>query len=89
MRATGEIQGLFSNECKHVIVRNLSRILDIRIADISLEGKTISIIYETLAALEKVKMELRRIGYPMLNCTQQETPKRNSYEDNFKELKTL
>lgn len=81
MRATGEIQGLSSNECKHIIVRNLSKILDIRIVDIDLESKTISFVYETLTAFEKVKMELRRIGYPILNCTQQETSKRKSYEE--------
>jgi hypothetical protein len=63
--------------------------LDIRIVDINLESKTISIVYETLTAFEKVKTELCRIGYPILNCTQQETTKRKSYEGPFKELKMI
>lgn len=65
MKAIAQIQKLNSDRCKHIIVRNLSRIMDIRILDIDLEKKTLSFVYESIAAIDKVKRELCRIGYPL------------------------
>ena len=39
--------------------------MDIRILDIDLEKKTLSFVYESITAIEKVKRELWRIGYPL------------------------
>jgi len=68
MRATAQLQDLSSESCKHVIVRNLSRILDIRILDIDVESRTVSFVYDSVLALEKAKRELWRIGFPVLKC---------------------
>ena len=65
MKAIAQIEKLNSDQCKHIIVRNLSRIMDIRILDIDLENKTLSFVYESIAAFDKVKRELWRIGYPL------------------------
>jgi hypothetical protein len=65
MKAIAQIEKLHSDRCRHIIVRNLSRIMDIRILDIDLEKKTLSFVYESIAAIEKVKRELWRIGYPL------------------------
>ena len=65
MKAIAQIEKLNSDRCKHIIVRNLSRIMDIRILDIDLEKKTISFVYESVVAIDKVKRELWRIGYPL------------------------
>jgi hypothetical protein len=65
MKAIAQIEKLNSDRCKHIIVRNLSRIMDIKILDIDLEKKTISFVYESIAAIDKVKRELWRIGYPL------------------------
>ncbi len=65
MKAIAQIEKLNSDRCKHIIVRNLSRIMDIRILDIDLENKTLSFVYESIAAFDKVKRELWRIGYPL------------------------
>ncbi|WP_273568529.1 hypothetical protein [Maribacter halichondriae] len=72
MRATAQLQDLSSDSCKHVIVRNLSRILDIRILDIDVENRTVSFVYDSVLALEKAKRELWRIGFPVLHCLCQE-----------------
>jgi len=65
MKAIAQIQKLNSDRCKYIIVRNLSRIMDVRILDIDLEKKTLSFVYESIAAIDKVKRELCRIGYPL------------------------
>jgi len=39
MKAIAQIEKLNSDRCKHIIVRNLSRIMDIKILDIDLEKK--------------------------------------------------
>ncbi len=71
MRATAQLNDLKSSEEKHMIVRNLSRILDIRILDIDLESRTVSLVYDSILAFEKAKNELRRIGFPVAKCTYQ------------------
>ncbi len=68
MKATAKINALKSAESKNVVVRNLSRILDIRILDIDLERKTLSFVCDSRSAFEKAKKELWRIGYPILQC---------------------
>ncbi len=71
MKATAQLNDLKSLEGKLIIVRNLSRILDIRILDINVESRTVSLVYDTISAFEKAKNELRRIGFPIAKCTYQ------------------
>ena len=71
MRAIAEIEDLQTPECKNTIVRNLSRIMDIRILDIDLEQRTLSLVYDSIAAFEKAKKELWRIGHPISHCRYQ------------------
>jgi len=65
MKATAQIDKLRSDSGKDKIIRNLSRIMDIRILDIDLENKTLSFLYENATVIEKVKRELGSIGYPL------------------------
>jgi len=81
MRAIAKIDDLKSLDEKHIIVRNLSRILDIRILDIDVESRTVSLVYDSKLAFEKAKNELRRIGFPVVNCTYQPPNKRFVLED--------
>ncbi len=73
MKATAKIDDLRTPHCKNTIIRNLSRIMDIRILDIDLERHSLSFVYDSIAAFEKAKKELQRIGYPILQC-KYETP---------------
>lgn len=88
VRAIAEIRELKGSKCKHCIVRNLSKILDIRIVDINLESKTLSFLYETPNAFTKVKSELKRIGYPMQKCIHQKTTGTRLFEDTGQEPRT-
>lgn len=68
MKASAKIDSLKSTASKNCIIRNLSRILDLRILDIDLENKTIHFVYDSLRAFENAKRELLRIGYPISQC---------------------
>lgn len=61
------IEQLTSEECKNTITRNLSRILDLKILDINLINKTISLVYDNPLVLHKAKKELSRVGYSFQN----------------------
>ncbi len=72
MKATAQIKKMDSSTCKHLVIRNLSRIMDIRILAIDTDKSTVSFLYDSKLALEKVIRELFRIGYPILNCIYQD-----------------
>ena len=76
VKAIAKINNLKSADSTYCIVRNLSRILDVRILNIDLESRTIHFVYDSILAFEKVKLELMRIGYPISQCSYQE-PKSN------------
>tara|TARA_R110002049_G_scaffold191337_1_gene360241 strand:+ start:5541 stop:5810 length:270 start_codon:yes stop_codon:yes gene_type:complete len=65
MKAMAKLKNLNGNEDKRIIIRNLSRIMDIRIVDIDVEKGTIGILSSTMLALEQVRRELWRICYPV------------------------
>ena len=69
------MKDLTSETCKRTIIRNLSRILDIRILDIDTESRTLTFLYENIMAFEKAKRELHHIGFPIAQCTYQEPKK--------------
>ncbi|NNE75470.1 MAG: hypothetical protein HKN31_00150 [Pricia sp.] len=74
MKAHATLKNVDSDACKPIILRNLSRILDIRIIDIDTENGILHFFYYGRKALEQVKNELGRIGYPVQNC-HEESPR--------------
>ncbi|MCK0146596.1 hypothetical protein MWU78_13150 [Arenibacter sp. F26102] len=62
-----KVEQLISEENKTVITRNLSRILELRILDIDIINKTISLVYNNPFVLDKVKKELGRVGFSFQN----------------------
>ncbi|HZJ19259.1 MAG TPA: hypothetical protein VFD35_02760 [Pricia sp.] len=67
MKASVTLKNVNSTLCKSIIVRNLSRILDIRIIDIDIENGMLHFLCNGQKAFEQVKRELGRIGYPIEN----------------------
>lgn len=53
MRAIAQLKDLTSDTCKSTIVRNLSRIMNIRILDIDIDSRTLSFLYGNLSPLNK------------------------------------
>ncbi|MBT8185273.1 MAG: hypothetical protein KJN76_10560 [Eudoraea sp.] len=68
MKAIAQIKHLNCDEEKRIVIRNLSRIMDIKIFDIDIENGRIYFGYTTPIALYKVKQELSRIGHPVETC---------------------
>ncbi|MEQ8218350.1 MAG: hypothetical protein RH981_08950 [Arenibacter sp.] len=65
MKAIAKISNLISNNDKVMILRNLSRIMDIRVIDLEVDTGRLIFLYYSPIALEQVKQELWRIGYPI------------------------
>ena len=68
MKAHATLKNLNSESCKPVIIRNLNRILDVRIIDIDVDSGMLHFLCNGQLALEKVKKELARIGFPVQQC---------------------
>ena len=66
-----KLKDLNSDNCKHTIVRTLSRILNIRILHIDIENRALYFVYDNMEAFEKAKWELHNFGYPILKCNYQ------------------
>lgn len=65
MKAMAKLKNLESESCKNTIIRNLNRILDIRIINIDVENSTMLFLFANPISLQHVKQELKRIGYPI------------------------
>lgn len=65
MKAIAKIGNLISNNDKLMILRNLRRIMDIRVIDLEVDTGRLIFHYYSPIALEQVKQELWRIGYPI------------------------
>ena len=89
MKAVAEIGNLKCHNGKHTIVRNLKQILDIRIVDIDLENGLLIFFYDDPLTLQKVRQELRRIGYPMKSCTCTGKRQAKRYQDNDIDFKNI
>ncbi len=74
-----------SDQRENIIVRNLSRVLDIRIMDIDLENRILHFRYNNQKALIQVKKEVFRLGYQVSNYTYEE-PHNPIYANSRKQL---
>lgn len=88
MRTQLQIQNLTSEEAIWIIRRSLSRLMDIRIDEFNLENHKISVTYSLPEVLEKIKIELRRIGYPIQSDTDRKAKKNLSFDGhNYEDFK--
>ena len=71
MKAVAQIKNLNGYEEKNILLRNLSRIMDIKIIDIDIEKGLLFFLYASPLTFQKVRQELLRIGHPMQSykCT--------------------
>lgn len=65
MKAVAQIKNLNGYEEKNIVLRNLSRIMDIKIIDIDIEKGLLFFLYASPLTFQKVRQELLRIGHPM------------------------
>ncbi|GMN11752.1 hypothetical protein MTsPCn9_29350 [Croceitalea sp. MTPC9] len=69
MRTLATLKNVDSEDCKKIILRNLSRVLEIRIIDIDTDNGILHFLCNGQKAFEEVKKELIRIGYPIQKYT--------------------
>ncbi|NKI25748.1 hypothetical protein HCG49_04145 [Arenibacter sp. 6A1] len=74
MWAVAKIQHLKTDADRLKIIRNLNRILDIRVVDVDVLGGKLFFRYKNSFAFEQAKLELYRIGYPMVTYTRSGEP---------------
>ena len=80
MKAMAKLKNLESESCKNTIIRNLNRILDIRIINIDVENSTMLFLYANPISFQHIRQELKRIGYPI-----SEVKLSSKQESNFQE----
>lgn len=68
MKALVQLENLNCPEDKRIILRNLCRIMDVRIIDIDVDRGLLLLLYAVPIALQKVRQELSRLGYHIQSC---------------------
>ena len=63
MKAIVYLDNLRSEAAKSLIMRNISKIMDVKVVEIDLQKKAISFLCVNKKAIEKVKSELKRLGF--------------------------
>ena len=80
MKATVYFDNLASEAARCSILRNISRIMDVKVVEIDLHKQALSFLCVNHKAVEKVKSELKRLGFPVKKVflpRQQGKPKRS------------
>lgn len=79
MKAVANLQNLKCDADKKIILRNLSRIMDLRIIHIDIENHKLHFLYVRPITFQKAKKELLRIGFPIQSCTLNEGKTKSRY----------
>ncbi|WP_157373888.1 hypothetical protein [Arenibacter certesii] len=69
MKARAKLENLNCNADKQIIIRNLSRIMNVRVLEVNIETSTINFLYSTSVVFEEAQRELWRIGFPIKACS--------------------
>ena len=70
MKAKLKLDKPINEKGKSTIIRNLCRILDIRIISIDIRKNVLSFVYQNQGSFEQVRSELKRLGYPIKEILQ-------------------
>ncbi|MRI00731.1 hypothetical protein GH721_09355 [Kriegella sp. EG-1] len=71
MRKLATLKNFKTAEGRKIISRNLPRIKDIVILDMDVENSTITFLHANKAALERVKSDLKCLGFPICDLQDQ------------------
>ncbi|WP_422080980.1 hypothetical protein [Ulvibacterium sp.] len=83
MKAVANLQNLKCDADKKIILRNLSRIMDLRIIEIDIENRTLHFLYARPITFQKAKKELLHLGFPIQSCKLSEGRTKNRYGKDF------
>ncbi|WP_378182856.1 heavy-metal-associated domain-containing protein [Aquimarina sp. SS2-1] len=69
MKTTVEIQNLKCSGCESTIAKKLHSLKGVRDISVNTDDCTVSFSYDTDEGIETVQKELTRLGYPLVNDT--------------------
>ena len=59
------LKNLFTEDDKNIILRNLGKIMDVRVVELDIETQILCFLCRSDKSFEEVKQELSRIGFPI------------------------
>lgn len=74
MRTQAFLKNITAEQSKHIVMRNLARIMDTRVVDLDIRTGLLTILCSGQGALRKVERELQRLGYPVKKIISYERP---------------
>lgn len=77
MKAQATLKNMNSSDGSRIIIRNLARIMDLRVINIDTENHLLTFVYSDPRVLQKVRQELRRIGFPVRFLNREQQPPLN------------
>jgi hypothetical protein len=72
MKAQATLKNMCSADCSRIITRNLARIMNLRVIQIDTDARLLTFLYSDPIVLNKVRQELRRIGFPVLSLSKEQ-----------------
>ena len=81
MKAEVKLEHLNTERGKYKILRNLCKILNIRIISVDVPNRILSFVFQNQVAFEQVKKELKRLGYPINEILQIRDNRKNKRSD--------
>lgn len=65
MKAQATLMNMSSTDCGRIITRNLARIMELRVVKLDTDNHRLTFLYSDPQVIQKVREELRRIGFPV------------------------
>ena len=84
MKAQVKLDHLNTERGKYKILRNLCKILNIRIISIDVPNRILSFVFQNQPAFDQVRRELKRLGYPIKEILQVRDNRKNKKPEHEK-----
>lgn len=79
MKAQATLKNMSSTDCSRIILRNLARIMELRVINLDTETHLLTFLYSDPRVIQKVRQELRRIGFPVCSLNREQPPTLNEH----------
>lgn len=79
MKAQATLKNMSSTDCSRIILRNLARIMELRVINLDTDTHLLTFLYSDPRVIQKVRQELRRIGFPVCSLDREKPPTLNEH----------
>ncbi len=70
---------MISLDCSRIVIRNLARIMELRVIKLDTDTHLLTFLYSDPRVIQKVRQELRRIGFPVRSLNREQQPALNPH----------